>query len=379
MHPEGRRCRFLGAGMCMVVALAGGCTEGPSDESATEASPAATQPAAAVAECGSGLDPDRPGPADQPRPDYEDWLPAAMDVHSGSVLAFDGSHTWAFDVCTNTWTRADPDVEMDVGDQIRTRLAYDSDDRVVVAVRHDLAAEPVVWAYSAARNTWRKQPPSMTEAPPDAWYLNDVAYDPVSGDVVTRDSRTGELWAYDVGQNAWEKWPRGDVSPAGYPDAHDLLAVDSRASHLVYVVLGGATWTYDLGAKSWTKRLIGSPSPNTGYFESGGEIAYDAAADRTVVFSDGSLAAYASTPNQWVPKRPGPGWPDTAYAWSSEAGMAEGPLARLGHSMVYDPVNQRIVLLGGHSRMPNGWQQLGDVWAYDVQTNTWIPLLAPRE
>jgi hypothetical protein len=48
---------------------------------------------------------------------------------------------------------------------------------------------------------------------------------------------------------------------------------------------------------------------------------------------------------------------------------------------VYDTINHRIILLGGESRTVGEnphWTTTEDVWAYDLQTNLWIRLLAPR-
>lgn len=59
-----------------------------------------------------------------------------------------------------------------------------------------------------------------------------------------------------------------------------------------------------------------------------------------------------------------------------------GPLAR-GHTMVYDPVNKRIVILGTTvlTSAENRYTERGgdDVWAYEVASNTWTEVVPSRQ
>lgn len=49
---------------------------------------------------------------------------------------------------------------------------------------------------------------------------------------------------------------------------------------------------------------------------------------------------------------------------------SDSPPARIGHRMIYDPVNMRTILLGG-AIDDNGWRYYRDMWSYDATTNTW--------
>jgi N-acetylneuraminic acid mutarotase len=53
----------------------------------------------------------------------------------------------------------------------------------------------------------------------------------------------------------------------------------------------------------------------------------------------------------------------------AEAGSRPSP--RFGHSMVYDPVNERVLLFGG-AVWDNRYTFFEDLWSYDPVTNTWI-------
>jgi N-acetylneuraminic acid mutarotase len=43
--------------------------------------------------------------------------------------------------------------------------------------------------------------------------------------------------------------------------------------------------------------------------------------------------------------------------------------------MVYDPINQRVLMFGGQARIPD-WTRMNDVWAYSPAANAWTQLLA---
>ena len=60
----------------------------------------------------------------------------------------------------------------------------------------------------------------------------------------------------------------------------------------------------------------------------------------------------------------------------------DGPLVRIGHTLVYDAVNKRVIMVGGSSRVGESnedmWQQLGDAWAFDLAENEWLRLVPPK-
>jgi hypothetical protein len=326
-----------------------------------------------------------PGSADQARPELNERAGVAMDSQSGRVVAFDAGSatTWTFDVCANAWQRMRPAQEPQLGHW--GRLAYDARADLIIAFPID-GYTP--WTYSVKANEWTELP--ATAGSPDTSSLNDLAYDQISGQALLRDSGTAELWAFAVETNTWTKVEQGGDMPAenpnqqgGEPHFHSLLSYDSFADRLVLTLLGdaGETWSFAPRAGAWTQQKSALPTLNTGYIESGGEAVFDTARGLTVVFSDGVLATYDAAADEWTKVAPGPGWPDMDMVDD----MPTGPLARLGHWLVYDPVNERIVMFGGHARMleDNGngdivWRDLDDVWAYDLSTNSWVELVSAR-
>ena len=64
---------------------------------------------------------------------------------------------------------------------------------------------------------------------------------------------------------------------------------------------------------------------------------------------------------------------------TSEAACGTRPECRQLPAMVYDPVNERLVVYGGGHRGPAATGRPDDVLAFDTRTGEWTVLLAPRE
>jgi hypothetical protein len=300
----------------------------------------------------------------------------ALDRGSGKIVAFplrlrpDGTwsaRVWTFDVCANRWQPTGSTWEpppSDRGAPGGLQVVYDEDSDLTVAVGGDGS----VVSYDAGSDTLTEREPSAPEPP------FRLAYDPATGQILAWSvaADPAELWSYEVESDVWTRVPEEGPSLGDTWD-HALLAHDASEGLLVVhhgdacggCPVGDVTRTFDVETGHW---LGTAPAPdvNTGFIATGGEIAYDEAARRTVVFSDGYLIAYDAVAGRW----------ETRYG---EPRTRNGPVSRLGHTIVYDPVNERIVVYGGGFRTPDGWVKTDDVWAFDLSTDSWTQLLAPSE
>ncbi len=136
--------------------------------------PTETRPVAREPACPAGTNPDEPGPVNQARPSPYFATAMAFDRRAGRLVVVTGSYglveTWAFDVCTNTWTRMDPNREP----PSFGRLVYDVDSDATIAVDGSTGH---LWAYDLQANTWTEKAVVPAE-------VTLGAYDPVSGLVV---------------------------------------------------------------------------------------------------------------------------------------------------------------------------------------------------
>ncbi len=317
--------------------------------------------------CPRGSTPDVQGRAGQARPPLTYTTDMAFDRSAGRIVLVVASdevrpaQTWTFDVCTNEWTRMHPAQQPSApGD-----LVYDADSDVTIMV----GGGPSAWAYDLEADTWS----AKASLPYGVANRPLLAYDPVTGLVVVDafhpEGKT-ELWQYDVDSDVWMWLPTEGASA----EREALIAYDASVDRLISYE-PGARRTDLLDLRTGTVSVSGAlfETVNAGWGGSA-QIAYDEARHQTIVFSDARVIAYDALDDRWEVLRRGtdPG---------SMANLSTGSTARIGHSMVYDAINQRIVVYGGMYRTSNPetdrmWVESDDVLAFDAATHKWTTLLS---
>jgi hypothetical protein len=311
--------------------------------------------------CPPGSDPDLPGPADQARPPTQ-LISMTFDREARQIVllgtnlegASETTETWTFDVCTNRWARRGG-----AGAPERALLAYDGDSRAVVGFAPQGSGEAVYASvFERATGSWDRR----SAAP--IHQLLGVVYEPRSGQIVvhgeTSESAGPELWAYDVERDAWARLRQIDAPALGSDPQHELLAYDPGRARVVLHLID-RSWEYDPANGRWSAERASSPPVNGGYFGNPGSIATDEASERIVIYSEGQVLAYDGGAGRWEridtlerdPDRPG---------------------ARFGQSIVYDPLNRRLVVYGGWQAYP--CVDPDDLWAFDPLAGEWTLLLA---
>ena len=100
------------------------------------------------------------------------------------------------------------------------------------------------------------------------------------------------------------------------------------------------TWVYDITDNRWTRvRSDNSPSPR-----SDAAIAYDQRND-VVILSDGYCRDDSHPQDTWV-------FDFDSIDWT-RMDPEDSPLPQYGHHMVYDSLNGRVVMYGGHWSIPD--------------------------
>ncbi len=171
-----------------------------------------------------------------------------------------------------------------------------------------------------------------------------------------------ETWAYDYKTNTWtNKTP--DPSPPGRVGL-GLIYDPSRDICILFGGIGAGqaalndTWKYDYNTNTWTElHPTVSPSPR-----GKGGATYDIESDQIVWFggygNDGVLLdetwTYNYDDNTWVNRTSG-----------------VRPPARKRNPLIYDEESDVVIMFCGWL---GGDEVLGDLWAYDFNTNTWTEL-----
>jgi hypothetical protein len=318
-----------------------------------------------AATCPPGSTPDEPGPIGQARPPGR-TSPMTFDRDSHQIVALIGlnrdeparARLWAFDVCTNTWSRMGPGVPLG-NDDDAPALVYDpGTDRIL------LIGQGWVRAYEPDGRIWTR-----SDAPTDhRGFGPDAVFDTATGRFFVMDD-AGTLWDYDSGTDTWRRIAaRPEPSdPALGLQATQILAYVASADRLVLhlgycppegaVVGSAATWEFDPRTRRWAEQRIATPSIgdlSCGWsLPSGGSPTYDEVSGRMVVhtWEDGFVAYDA-----------------VVHAWSIVGATAPEPRSLRGSdAVVYDPINARVVVYGD------------GLWAFDVAARAWTQLLAPSE
>jgi len=180
---------------------------------------------------------------------------------------------------------------------------------------------------------------------------------------VAQGSVTNETWTLSLdGSPAWSQ----STAPGITPRRGHAAALDSLRNRMV--VFGGRdagslllndVWSLSLTDMAWTALVPhGTPPPKR---EACSAIA-DPVRDRLLVFSG---AATIASNDVWTLD-----WSDTTWRLLAVAGTK--PSARSGHTAIYDPVRDRMIVFGGS----DATTFLNEIWVLSLSgTPTWTHLV----
>jgi N-acetylneuraminic acid mutarotase len=231
------------------------------------------------------------------------------------------------------------------------------------------------WAYDPVANTWTNLNPAG--AVPDARRGYSMAYDSAGGKVILFGGTAGltdlnDTWAYDPVANTWTILnPAGDVPPAR---GCGTMVYDSATSKVI--LFGGAyysedpgapvylddTWVYDPVANTWTNLNPAGQAPSARCWQT---MVYDPAGGKALLFG----GEFVSKESSFV-------WFDDTWAydpaantWTNLNPAGALPTARSQHSMIYDEGLGKAIVYGGFDDPTR--TSVNDAWAYDPVANTW--------
>lgn len=391
-----------------VATLLAGCGSGSDEPPASESGQPSTSPSETTSalSCPAGSV-DQPGDPTQPRPALQDWdlLAAADPTRPRIVVGETGfvpegagmptlQSTWAFDVCTNTWSELS-DASLPPPDQRPALAQLVTDPRAGVVLGLPFWWTPV-WTFDPATDSWSA--PEGDRSGFETW--PDAVYDSAGDRLLAFDAwgltgpgaKDSGVRAYDPESRAWTELELADPAqekPKFTPEFDYDVAFDSAAGRLVLAVTTSGsdepaqTWVFDPVARSWSRGAEVPQALADGYPSEGWATTFDPATSRTWWFADTAMLGYSGIDDDWAVAARDAGWPDSMMLGGVEA----DPTARVVSTMVPDPANGRLVVIGGKVRRvddPVGgfvWEgdllATDDVWAYDPSANTWTMLLAP--
>jgi hypothetical protein len=223
--------------------------------------------------------------------------------------------------------------------------------------------------------SWSRIPVTGSAPPPRR--LHTAIYDSVNdqlvvfGGQVLPTDRFADTWALNLnGTNEWR-----EIVATGQPPLGRIFHASAFAPHSsAMVIFGGSSffseplgdlWSLVLdGNPRWQQVNQGLPAPG---LRSGSSLVFDDSAQRLLMFGGvlrDSINTFCQDLWSLNPEEPAP--------WTLLVSPpAPSPNARLGASMVHDPLRDRMILLGGSPALRSG----GDVWTLSLSgTMAWDSL-----
>lgn len=216
---------------------------------------------------------------------------------------------------------------------------------------------------SAQELTFQKLPAGA--AAPTGRVDGAIAYDARSKQVYLfggRDNSTrNDIWVYSLERREWnELRPSGSAPPARF--GHTLIFDPVRRRVILFGGQAGGffsdTWAYDVERNAWQQLARDDAGPSRRYGHSG---IYDPARDRMIIshgFTDSGRFD-----DTWA-------FDLARNAWQNISPQQNRPLRRCLHHAVLDEAGNQMLLYGGCAS-GFGPCPLGDLWSFDLSTNQW--------
>lgn len=184
-----------------------------------------------------------------------------------------------------------------------------------------------------------------------------------------------DLWAYSVDRQQWTQINPSGPSPT--PRHGHTVTFDPVRRRIIVIAGQGAgffgdTWAYEIQTDRWTQLSGNSSGPSPRY---GHSAVYDPKRDR-IVLSHGFTSEQGRFDDTWAFDLASSSWRDISPAGTR-------PLRRCLHHAVYVPQSDQMLLYGGCSSGFGPCPQ-GDLWSFDLAKNQWTeitsnPRPAPRQ
>jgi hypothetical protein len=284
------------------------------------------------------------------------------DALSARIMLFGGYGAFAQDASTWVWN----------GMTWQHLTAPHAPNRMVGKLEYDVFQKKVVlvapegdlglWEWSGS--DWV---PKVVSAPkPIERSSFATAYDSERGQLIVFSGTNGSASLIDTWEFNGVKWAQPNALLVPSARTHQAMAYDSVHQNVVLFggrdsASGGAfddTWIWN--GTVWEKKNVVGPIARHSH-----SMAFDATREEVVLFAGQQSGTQGvALQDTWV-------WNGTTW---TQRMPATPPAARLGHTMVADPIGQRILLVSGktaQSFVPSFW----DTWQWNGSQWSEIPLM----
>ena len=200
--------------------------------------------------------------------------------------------------------------------------------------------------------------------PADGRHGHSVIYDPVRQRMVVFAGADGgshdDVWALSLsGSPSWIALAPVGIGPSAR-QGHTAIYDPARERMVIFGGVDGYSrieaWTLSLsGSPTWSGLIPAGLGPSQ---RKGHTAIYDPVRERMVLF--GGMDEFGSRNDVWGLSLSGD------PVWSALTPAGRPPSARYGHTAIYDPVRDRMVVFGGYDANTGS---CGDVWTLSLSGN----------
>jgi N-acetylneuraminic acid mutarotase len=155
-----------------------------------------------------------------------------------------------------------------------------------------------------------------------------------------------------------------------YDSVNKNIFLFGGSSDYHYVTSKDDLWTYDYVNNNWTEL-----NPSWGPARRlNSAMVYDSDNQLIILFGGNSITAGWELDDTWI-------YDIQTNSWSLSYSITRPP-GRSDHAMAYDPNTKKTILFGGMRDVGDTTYLLNDTWAFDYETDTWTelePTIAPQE
>jgi len=309
---------------------------------------------------------------------------AIYDPIQGRMIVAGGSPNFANDVwefpldASPAWTELPPLDTAPAGRWFHATIYDPIRDRIVVCGGYPSNAFDVWTVNMGGQPAWTRLAPSGT--PPSGRKNHTAIYDPVRDRIIVFggfltypddpliDLSLNDSWALSLGESpTWTELFPGGTLPSkrfGHVAIYDPVR-DRMLMFSGYPSFGSDVWALSLGTTlAWTK-LTPTGTPPVGRYRH--TAIYDPIRDRMIMFG-GYKGDYSCVNDTWGLSLAG------TPTWTQLAPAGTPPTPRGRHSAIFDPVQDRMVVFGAYDC---DYVYLNDSWALSLAGTPAWTLLSP--
>lgn len=239
--------------------------------------------------------------------------------------------------------------------------------------------ESATWIYSEACSGWRRLTGGPGPRGRHAAAFGQGRFWVYGGRFRISGATSGpfqiydELWALDPQSDRWQQVPPEGQSPRARTDT--ALVWDENSERLwlyggngssdasTYIPLGDV-WSFDPASQAWTTLSTSGRAPAARLQHA---MLFDSRRDRLVIYGGSDESAFG---NAAVYSRELWALDVQTQTWSNlDDGTGDGPGGRFWVSLAYDTDRDLYVLFGGHDDTQLG--NRNDTWVFDPETKAW--------